>query len=344
MECSNCMTRPPVDLYVDITKTLRTLNVSRYNIKVFTYIEETTDDSDTILKLSDTPLPEPVITGPFFEDMNKESLDEKQDELGPNNENEVSALQRFLQRFGYYDDDKKVDGKYGPVTTQAVKDYQSASGLKVDGIVGPKTKKSIVNSRRCSNKDPFAKNNAKDADIGEKYGKTEISYYIDVHPGYLQRDKVEETINAAFKCWSESCGVSFKFLDDDDEKNKEAADIKLRWTSGQSADNRLGFDGAGGVLGHGGKGFVDFDISERWVYGLTDDDEKQLSTLSDPSTWYRGKPTVSLFYVALHEIGHALGLDHAMSTKDVMGPYYTPSIKKLSDNDVKRIQTLYPTK
>jgi peptidoglycan hydrolase-like protein with peptidoglycan-binding domain len=32
-----------------------------------------------------------------------------------------------------------TDGIFGPMTTVAVKDYQSAKGLGVDGIVGPKT-------------------------------------------------------------------------------------------------------------------------------------------------------------------------------------------------------------
>eukprot|EP01084_Bolivina_argentea_P134541 237303_1 len=209
MECSNCMTRPPVDLYVNISKTLRDLNISRYNASIRVYIEETTDDSDKLLTLDETPLPQPVITGPFFEDLENESLDEKGEIGGPNNTNEVSALQRFLQRFGYYDDDKKIDGDYGPVTLQAVKDYQTAAGLKVDGITGPLTKKSIVNSRRCSNKDPFAKNKAVDANIGNKYGTSEVSYYIEVSPGYLARNRVEETIAAAFKEWETNCGLSF---------------------------------------------------------------------------------------------------------------------------------------
>merc|ERR1711933_16088 len=107
MECSNCMTRPPVNLSVDISSTLRTLAISRYDAVCKVYIEETTDDSDAILKLEDTPLPRPIITGPFFEDLEEESLDENGAIGGPNNENEVSALQRYLQRFGYYDDDKK---------------------------------------------------------------------------------------------------------------------------------------------------------------------------------------------------------------------------------------------
>merc|ERR1712129_134850 len=262
--------------------------------------------------------------------------------MGPNNANEVCAVQRFLQRFGYYDDDRKVDGDYGPITAQGVKDYQLAAGLKVDGVTGPKTKASIVNSRRCSNKDPFANNKSKDLDTKtEPFVKREISYFIEVNPGYLDRERVEEVIAAAFGQWESNCALKFVFLDESISE-KESADIVLSWTKGSAGDDRLGFDGAGGILGHGGDGFVEFDIAERWVYGETDDEQKELSVLSDPNTWYRGKPTVSLFYVALHEIGHALGLDHSMSLEDVMGPFYTPELRKFSGRDIERIQALYP--
>ena len=121
MECSNCMTRPPVNLIVNISQTLMKLQLSRYDVILKVYIEETTDDSDALLKLSDTPLPEPIITGPFFESRT-EKLDNGQvhvgDMGGKNNPNEVKALQRYLARFGYYDSEE-IDGIYGSKTTQA---------------------------------------------------------------------------------------------------------------------------------------------------------------------------------------------------------------------------------
>ena len=213
----------------------------------------------------------------------------------------------------------------------------------MDGVAGPKTKLSIVNSRRCSNKDPFAHNKSIDDDTKkEPFKKKKVSYFIEMNPGYLDRERVEEVIAAAFSEWESNCGLSFVFLDDDVVGNKENADIVLKWTAGKAEDDRLGFDGAGGILGAGGDGFVHFDVSERWVYGLTDDDQKELSVLSDPKTWYRGKPTVSLYYVCLHELGHALGLDHSMGQQDVMNPFYTPALRKLSKKDIERIQALYP--
>ena len=51
--------------------------------------------------------------------------------------NAVSELQRRLSLLGYYRGD--IDGFYGPLTRQAVMDFQTANGLAVDGIVGPQT-------------------------------------------------------------------------------------------------------------------------------------------------------------------------------------------------------------
>lgn len=44
-----------------------------------------------------------------------------------------------------------VDGKVGPYTKDAIKDFQDAEGLKVDGIAGPKTQgrmEEVVKARK----------------------------------------------------------------------------------------------------------------------------------------------------------------------------------------------------
>lgn len=51
------------------------------------------------------------------------------------------GIQIALRKAGFYRG--KVDGKIGLMTDQAVKDFQSANGLKVDGKAGPKTWKAL---------------------------------------------------------------------------------------------------------------------------------------------------------------------------------------------------------
>jgi len=50
---------------------------------------------------------------------------------------EVKQIQQKLKEWGYYKGN--VDGVYGSQTQQAVKNFQKANGLKVDGIAGEKT-------------------------------------------------------------------------------------------------------------------------------------------------------------------------------------------------------------
>ena len=46
-------------------------------------------------------------------------------------------IQRALKSAGFYAG--AIDGKIGPVTKAAIQIFQKAKGLKVDGVVGPKT-------------------------------------------------------------------------------------------------------------------------------------------------------------------------------------------------------------
>lgn len=52
-------------------------------------------------------------------------------------DNDVMALQYLLRNRGFYK--ANVDGEFGELTEKAVRDFQRAKGLKVDGIVGPQT-------------------------------------------------------------------------------------------------------------------------------------------------------------------------------------------------------------
>src|SRR6266436_1530462 len=54
---------------------------------------------------------------------------------------EVTALQQRLQDLGF--DPNGVDGIFGPGTESAVKAFQQAKGLAVDGKVGPITRAAL---------------------------------------------------------------------------------------------------------------------------------------------------------------------------------------------------------
>ncbi len=55
---------------------------------------------------------------------------------------EVESIQQELQERGYYT--YSIDGMFGPITEQAVRDFQSDQNLHVDGIVGPNTSEELA--------------------------------------------------------------------------------------------------------------------------------------------------------------------------------------------------------
>jgi len=66
---------------------------------------------------------------------------------------DVTALQSVLQSNGYYSG--TVDGSYGSGTSDAVKKYQRAAGLRVTGVAGPCTQRLLYNS--ASEKGSYSK-------------------------------------------------------------------------------------------------------------------------------------------------------------------------------------------
>ncbi len=63
-------------------------------------------------------------------------------EIGSEGE-EVIALQQLLKQLGHFPDDIDANGFYGAITEQALKDFQSVSGIAPLGFVGPGTRAAL---------------------------------------------------------------------------------------------------------------------------------------------------------------------------------------------------------
>jgi hypothetical protein len=89
------------------------------------------------------------------------------------------------------------------------------------------------------------------------------------------------------------------------------------------------FDGPGGVLAHT---FFPAPPNPEPIAGDMH--------FNDSESWHIGTD-IDVFSVALHELGHSLGLGHSDNPADVMYPYYKIA-NTLAAGDVAAILTLYP--
>ncbi|NLP46418.1 MAG: hypothetical protein GX347_05140 [Epulopiscium sp.] len=69
-----------------------------------------------------------------------------------NRGNEVVQIQTELKKLGYFQY-HTATGYFGPITTSAVRHFQAAKGLKVDGIVGPATKSALLGNQETPSSD-----------------------------------------------------------------------------------------------------------------------------------------------------------------------------------------------
>ncbi|XP_026090445.1 stromelysin-3-like [Carassius auratus] len=160
--------------------------------------------------------------------------------------------------------------------------------------------------------------------FGVRWDKTDLTYKILRGPWQINLEKVKHVLEEALRAWSDVTPLTFT------EVTSGRADIMFDFNRYWHGDS-LPFDGPGGILAHAffprtyREGEIHFDYDESWTLG--------------------NSMGIDLLLVAAHEIGHALGLQHSKTRGAVMAPYYTFSYSlKLSEDDKRRIQSLYGTK
>ncbi len=120
---------------------------------------------------------------------------------------EVKELQNLLNKSGY---NLSADGIFGAKTQEAVKAYQKANGLAVDGIVGNNTWGSLVGGSGSSSTSSATKTNP--------YTKVDLTPY---DGGFKQSDKVTDAYNKssdAEKAWQDYLNAGFTYGRQEDYK------------------------------------------------------------------------------------------------------------------------------
>lgn len=150
-----------------------------------------------------------------------------------------------------------------------------------------------------------------------------ITYKISKYSIQLSKQRIDDGIARAFDTWSEY--VDFTFI----RKYKGKVDIEISFEK-YDHDDDSPFDGPMGVFAHAGvskyKNVIHFDDSEDW-------------TIDENESWDSDE---TLFQVAVHEIGHILGLDHSNKPSSIMYAYLRLRRNfRLDIDDIQGIQALY---
>jgi hypothetical protein len=158
---------------------------------------------------------------------------------------------------------------------------------------------------------------------GAGKGSADLTYYISNAPSSLSKADVASAIKTALDAWSNVASVRFT------ESKTPGLAKQLDISFGN-------IDGSGGTLAQAYfpadvnpsriAGDVQFDSSEKWEIGNA-----------------KGAAAFDLVHVAVHEIGHALGLGHSQSGSAVLAPSVSPTeyYTALDRDDVDSILSIY---
>ncbi|TXG66597.1 hypothetical protein EZV62_007872 [Acer yangbiense] len=236
----------------------------------------------------------------------------------------ILQLKKYLQQFGYLDYKNRThanDDDFDELLESAVKTYQLNFHVKPTGVLDRKTLSKMA-MPRCGVADIVNGTNL----MRSHHHHHGSGFHAVAHYSFFSgntRSDAMEPVARAFQTWQANTHFSFSRVEDSGN-----AHITIGFESGDHGD-RFPFDGpspSGPTIAHAfapTDGRFHYDAEEKWAVGAV-------------------PGSIDMETVALHEIGHLLGLDHSEVEGAIMWPVLpTGSTKGLHTDDIDGIRALY---
>ncbi len=203
-----------------------------------------------------------------------------------------------------------------------------------DGVCDQETI-NLLNQHRCGVSDACP--GARTADgrlapfvtVGAKWPQTDLAFkFLNSTPD-LPEQRQREIIREAFQRWAQVSALTFREMTLNEPSQLSVGFHRASHGDGHPFDNAGGPDG--NTLAHG---FFPPPQGGAWAGSLHFD---EFETWKDQP----GGIGTRLYNVALHEIGHLLGLAHSQDQNAIMYAYYSEQRNDLQPDDIAGVQSLY---